>query len=366
MVHPCDIALEVRGRGTRVLPKNQSVLASMAGLAVPTAIRASDLRPGDFVGIPYGHEWPAAPAVLPLPDASPRSGSEKAIRVPRRMTDDLAFLLGAYLSEGHTTRSNWSVILTNSVEEVLVRAQKAWLSTFGLHARLTNQRDRCPGLVVSSRRLVLFLESLGCGSRARNKAVPEVILRGTRRHALLFLQGAALDAYTTHAYAGKWAICLESQVAIDGLQGLLTQFGIVNAQIPKFSKQTAKTYYELYAPGAWGQDLSALVPFLEPDKAARAAAYRRVDYRTRDSDVIPGVSGPALYRLLPAGTPGRSGRGSGRQRFRHLTDPRTARVTRGSVIAVRDAGVTLPNWLSTVLEQRIRFAPVVSVTPIDH
>ncbi|MEP7740064.1 LAGLIDADG family homing endonuclease [Nocardioides sp. 31GB23] len=282
------------------------------------------------------------------------------------MTDDLAFLLGAYLSEGHTTRSNWSVILTNSVEEVLVRAQKAWLSTFGLHARLTQQHDRCPGLVVSSRRLVLFLDSLGCGSRARNKAVPELILQGTRRHALLFLQGAALDAYTTHAYAGKWAICLESQEAIDGLQSLVTRLGIVNAQIPKFSKQTTKTYYELYAPGAWGQDLSALAPFLEPEKAARAAAYRRVNYRTKHSDVIPGVHGPSLYRLLPAGTPGRSGRGSGRQRFRHLTDPRTARVTRASVIAVRDAGATLPIWLSTVLEQQIRFAPLIRVTPDGH
>ena len=123
---------------------------------------------------------------------------------------------------------------------------------FGLHSRLTHQRDRCPGLVVSSRRLVLFLESLGCGSRACNKAVPVPILNGTRRHALLFLQGAALDAYTTHAHAGKWAICLESRTAIDGLQDLLTHLGIVNAQIPKFSKQTAQDLLRALCAGCLG------------------------------------------------------------------------------------------------------------------
>ncbi|WP_261819302.1 LAGLIDADG family homing endonuclease [Nocardioides sp. OK12] len=278
------------------------------------------------------------------------------------MTDELAFLLGAYLSEGHTTRSNWSVILTNSVEEVLLRAQEAWWSVFGLSSRLTRQRDRCPGLVVSSRRLVLFLDSLGCGSRARNKVVPGPILNGTREHALLFLQGAALDAYTTHTSAGKWAICLESRAAIDGLQELVTHLGIVSAQIPKLNRQRGKTYYELYAPGAWGQELSALAPFLEPDKAIRAAAYRRVRYRTKETDVVPGAHGPTLYRLLAAGTSGRYGRGSGRQRFRHLLDPRTARVSRSSVMAVRDAGGELPSWLTTILDQQIRFAPVTSIT----
>lgn len=291
----------------------------------------------------------------------PLFGSEKHILVPRQMTTELAFLLGAYLSEGHTTRSNWSVILTNSVEDVLLRAQRAWKSEFGISARITRQPGRCTGLVASSKRLVEYMESLGCGGRASNKQVPQVILDGSREHALAFLQGAALDAYVSYTHAAKWAICLESEAAIRELQDLVTRLGVVNAQIPKYNRIYDKTYFELYAAGAQGQALCRLVPFMEPDKQRRAEEYLAKQYGPSTADVIPGLDGPSLYAMVPAGKCGRNGRGTGRQGLRHLCDPRTTRVTRASVIRASEHKAELPGWLEMVLAQNIRFSPVTTI-----
>lgn len=277
------------------------------------------------------------------------------------MNADLAFLLGAYLAEGHTTRSNWSVILTNSVEDVLLKAQQAWWDVFGLRARITRQPDRCMGLVVSSKRLVEFMDLLGCGSRASNKTVPKSVMDGQRADALAFLQGAALDAYVTHTRAAKWGICLESHEAIDGLQDLVTRLGVVNAQIPKYNRTYEKTYFELYAAGAQGQTLCREAPFLEPDKFARAEEYLSKAYGPGANDVIPGLDGQSLYESVPPGRSGRNGRGTGRQALTHLCDSRTRMVSRRSAERAREAGAVLPPWAQQILSEGTHFAPIVSV-----
>jgi hypothetical protein len=333
---------------------------STGGFGQPVETPVDAVRVGDWVGVTYGGEWPSAPALVPRPAYGPIRGSEKAITIPRVMTGDLAFVLGAYLAEGHTIRSNWSVILTNSVIEVLEKAQAAWREVFGLNSRITRQPGRCTGLVVSSKRLVEFMDGLIIGSRASNKAVPQCILDGTREHVLAFLQGAALDADTTTCTASKWAICLESSKAIDGLQDLVTMLGVRNAQIPKFDRQMNKTYYELYAPGRAGQELCRLVPFLEPDKASRASAYVAEHLGAGTADVIPGVVGRELYDMVPTGKGGPSG-GGGRQKLRHLRYPRTTRVCRSSVRHAQEAGAVLPEWLDGLVSSPVKFSPVVDV-----
>lgn len=362
---PDSLAMTVQGRGVRTFDADAPIYLSRAGEAPPVWCSAKDARPGDWLGISYGGDWSSSASRVPGLPRRPLRGSEKAIRIPGRMTDDLALFLGAYLSEGHTTRSNWSVIFTNSVPSVLKQIQQAAATVFGLESRLTHQADRCPGLVVSSKRLVEFMEQLECGSRASNKGVPDLILDGRREHAIRFMQGAALDAYTSHVYAGKWAICLESRAAIDGLQDLVTKLGIVNAQIPKFNKLMQKTYYELYAAGPWGQEMSRQVTFLEPDKKLRAEEYRNRAYRTALTDRIPGILGRELFGLVPAGLGGRSGKGTGRQAFRHLCDSRSHHVTRESVRRARASGAHLPTWLHLILDEGIRFAPVVAVVARD-
>lgn len=282
--------------------------------------------------------------------------------MPDRLSPELGYFLGAYLSEGHTTRSNWSVILTNSVPEVLERAQTAIATVFGLTARLTHQPNRCTGLVVSSKRLVEYMDLLGCGGRASAKRVPRVIFGAGPDVWVPFLQGVALDAYTTVSMPARWAICLDSAAGITDLQDLLTELGIVNAQIAKWNKVYEKYYYELYAPGPAGQELSRLVPFLEPDKQERAVALQALEIGPRDwTDIIPGIRGKDLYGLIPVGRSGARHKGTGRHRFRHLCDPRTRHITRASVLRAVEAGAVVPTWLGDLVDSSIRFHPVIDV-----
>ena len=204
----------------------------------------------------------------------PAHGSQKIIRIPDSMTSELAFFLGAYASEGHTTRDNYTVTLTNSDLIVLERIRAAAQSAFGLSGRLVQQPEKCPAVTLSSKTLVEFLEYLGCGARASAKRIPDAILTSKREHVLAFLEGLSLDAYvTTTGTVSKWAICLDSPGMLDDLQSVLTNLGIVHSRIEKYNTQYDKMYGEVYAAGRAARKMLDLVAFPEVAKAARASMF---------------------------------------------------------------------------------------------
>ncbi|WP_256091813.1 LAGLIDADG family homing endonuclease [Micromonospora haikouensis] len=322
-----------------------------------------ELQPGDHVATQYGADlWSSVPASLRDVVTSRSYGNQRAVTLPQEMTEELAFLLGAYAAEGHTSRSNWTITITNSVDSVLERIQAAWQSVFGLTARIDRQPGKCPGVVLSSKSVVEFMTELGCGSRASDKRIPDAVLRSPRDMVLAFLRGLALDAYVTTATAPKWAICLDSPALLDDLQAVLTNLGVVHGRVSKFNSEYGKSYDEVYAAGYQGQLLVSMVPFLEPEKAAAAARYLAQSYGTGTADVVPGITGRELYDLLPAGRPGRGGVRGDRSSFAFLLDERTTHVTRRTVERVASLdGVVLPGWLRQVLDGNLHFSPVDSI-----
>ncbi len=154
--------------------------------------RLDEIAPGDHVATKYGDDlWSTT---LPYFDdfvPTPPYGSQKAVDLPRQMNDYLAFLLGAYAAEGHTSRSTWTVIITNSVDRVLQEVAEAVWMTFGIEAKIRRPVDRCPSVEFSSKTVVEFLEYLGCGDRASAKRIPDAILRSPRELVISFLQGLA-------------------------------------------------------------------------------------------------------------------------------------------------------------------------------
>ncbi|MGH3296326.1 MAG: vitamin B12-dependent ribonucleotide reductase, partial [Trebonia sp.] len=277
-----------------------------------------DIREGDSVALQYGAElWASAPASLRSVRTSPLYGCQKDVRLPCEMSSELAFLLGAYASEGCTVRSTWTVKITNSVSEVLERIVRAWDDLFGVKAKIVSHGGRCPEVDVSSKTIVEFFEALGCGSRASEKRIPDVVLRSPREMVMAFLQGLALDAYVTFSSGqGKWAICLDSPKLLDDLQAIMTNLGVLHGRITKHNVDNGKDYDEVYASGLQAQLMASLVSFLEPDKAARAAEFLTRDYRTGSADVIPGIS----VSTLP--------------------------------------GVELPGWLRQIIDGNLHFSPV--------
>jgi len=322
----------------------------------------SDIGPGEYVATQYGDDmWSAAPARFDGFEPSKPYGNQKSIVIPSEMTDDLAFFLGAYAAEGHTSRSVYTVTVTNGDRDVLDRVLESARRAFGIEGRLSNEEGKCPGAVFASKTLVEFLEYLGCGSRASAKRIPDAILRSKREHVLAFLSGLSLDAYTTTSRMAKWAICLDSAALLDDLQAVLTNLGIVHSRIEKFNAQYQKSYGEVYAAGRQAQRLLELISFPEAHKSERAMAIAGANYAQSTADVVPGISGRDLYELLPVGQSGRNGAGTSvRRDFTYLIDSRTQHVSWETLRKLSDI-VELPEWLDAIVNRNLHFSPVESV-----
>jgi ribonucleotide reductase alpha subunit/intein/homing endonuclease len=358
-VRPVRRATLRSGHTVNGTPNHRLLVATKQG---PQWRSLAELEVGDYVAQQYGSDlWSTLPARFDHFVASTRYGNQKLVRIPTEMTGELAFLLGAFAAEGHLTRRTHTVVITNSVESVLERVAAAWRSEFGVATRITREPGKCPGVVVSSKTIVEFLDHLGCGGRASEKRVPDAVLRSPRPMVLAFLQGLALDAYVTTGEMVKWAICLDAPKLLDDLQAILTNLGIVHGRISKFNPKYGKSYDEVYAAGEQAQRLVELVPFCEPDKAARAAKVATRTFAQSPADVIPGINGPELYNAIPKGKSGRNS-WSLRRGLTFLLDPRTKHVSRRTLERVAAIpGVELPEWLGAVLRDNLHFSPVSSV-----
>ena len=271
----------------------------VAGDGEPAWKRLDEIEVGDEVAVQYGADsWAAVPPRIVFIPSTPY-GCQSAVRVPAEMTEDLAFFLGAYAAEGHTSESTWSIRVTNSAESVLEQVAAAASRAFGVTSRIRRPSDRCPFVEINSKTIVELLRQLGCGKRASEKRIPDLVLRSPRAHVLAFLQGLALDAYTTSQPMGKWGICLDAPRLLDDLQAVLTNLGIVHGRVTKHNHINGKSYDEVYSCGPHAQELVGLVPFLEPDKAAAAARLVARDFGQSTADIVPGLSGPDLYRRIP-------------------------------------------------------------------
>jgi ribonucleoside-diphosphate reductase alpha chain len=350
---------EVRLRsGHRVIgtPNHRVLTCTDSGLAWR---QLADVKPGEYVATQYGDDmWSDQPARFNDFRPSPAYGSQKMLRIPEQMSSDLAFFLGAYAAEGHTSRSVYTVVITNSEETVLLRVLDAARSVFGIEGKLICQPERCPSVTFASKTLVELLEYLGCGSRASEKRIPNAVLRSPREHVRAFLSGLFLDAYVTTEGMSKWAIGLDSSLLLDDLQSVLTNFGVVHSRVEKYNKQYGKSYGEVYAAGRQAQKLLSLVAFPEPVKLARAWTLLSDSFAQSTADVIPGVTGRDLYQMIPRGTGGKSGRGTRtRSNFTYLLDPRTRRVSWETVRKLSEH-IELPAWLDDIINSNLHFSPV--------
>lgn len=357
------MAAEARLRNGTRLWGGGSVLTAVDGRLQATQVR--NLVAGDWVGLSYGEGFARLPQTLLPTSLSPAYGNQKRVQLPFVMDDDLALLLGMYASEGHTNPSNYSIVITNSEEPVLERCVLLWEKVFGLRARIVRQREKCPAVIVASKTVVEFFQNLGCGRRAADKRIPRRLMASPRPVVLAFLQGLALDAYTSSTGPSvKWAICVDSPALLDDLQTLLRQLGVLSGRVSKFNPHYAKSYDEVYVSGRDAQQLVLLVPFLEATKqeSARRLLARQLDERRNGSDGVPLVHGSLLYAEMPKGRGGRSGAGSGvAHAWRSLTDQRTVWPSRHIVQRIADAGYRLPRDLQRVLDDDLHFSPVVSV-----
>jgi V/A-type H+/Na+-transporting ATPase subunit A len=216
------------GRRVRVTPIHRLFTFRPDGSLRETPAR--EIRPGDYVAtvrrLPPPRSNP--PLALDLPPA-PRRGS--SIRVPERMTPELAEFLGLFVAEG-CVRGRGTVVFTNPDESLVARFAELTASLFGLSAKVERPPSGTPSVLVASVSLVRLLERLAVGRVAAGKAVPPAVLRSDNASLGAFLRGYYLGDGGFHG--DEVELTSASPALQTGLAYALSRFGI----LPTLARRT--------------------------------------------------------------------------------------------------------------------------------
>ena len=290
------IRVELRdGRQIMATPNHQLYVASPNGLQWK---HMDELEAGDYVAIKLGDRlWAEEDADLSSFAPSALHGSQKTIRVPTRMTPELAWFIGVYTAEGNITASNWTVAIHNNCQAVQERIQRIARELFGLGVDVRQERT-VVSCKLSSKTLVEFLRFCGVGEGAERKMVPWSVLQSTEACARTFISGVYLDGYIPK-HASKVGLCVASKQLVDELQMLLNNFGILTAQIRKRNQELEKDYFELNVFGRHAQAFVREFTFDEPEKQQRAQRLLQRTFAQSWADVVPCFDSRAAFVGAP-------------------------------------------------------------------
>ena len=330
-------------------PNHRLLVAAKDGLVWR---RLDEIEDGEPVALRVGAElWSLLPAHFNGFDAGEVAD---AWQVPGEMSGELAFLLGAFAATGRVSESTATVTISHQAPAVLDRLAAAWRSLFGLEARVVTVEGRCPHVAVTSETAVAFLEHVagdpaGRGVPGRDRSsyrrIPTAVLASPRDMVLAYLQGLLVGVGVARtAGAATVTIGLASAPLLDDLQAVLTNLGVVHRRVDG----------EVVVSGDAARNLFDLVPPADPQTVGQAAEVFVVrDLPGSAGDFVPGLSPRELYLLVPT---------EYREDWVFLRDAKFRHVTRATLDAVAAIpGVTLPDWLTTIVADSLHFSPVERV-----
>lgn len=257
-------------------------------------VRLPDLRIGDAVCVDRTEQnFSAEEPELSVPDPDHFTHSTNIYDVPRRMTPDLARLLGYIVGEAHT-RNRTGFCITQHYDvnpEPHDDIRSTMLSVFGWdHDK--NNRNHNTSISVSSVYLRDFLEKLGieyvC---AANKKVPDVIFRSTKQSVREFLR-ALFEGEASVDDGGTVEISSASERLLREVQILLLGFGIVGRRSPKYVKGYEHTYWRMALTGEEARQFHTKIGFISRRKQRAALVHKS----NPNMDVIPFVQ-PLVERV---------------------------------------------------------------------
>jgi len=237
----------------------------------------SSLRAGDRLLVEYGyglfgneHEFAK---VYGRPFRYARRTNSKDVRIPYKITRDLARLLGYLVADG-----GWdvnSMYLTNEDDGVLKDFCEIAARRFGARAGVVADRRTCATRTahVDAREIVSFLRDyLGMSNRAETKSVPEIVLRSGREIQREFFRGLTLDGYVRADGRVVPLTTTSKELAVQG-QMMLLNLGIPSMlsskRIQYKDKEEAnreRESYELAIVSDWRKEFVETIGFAEERK----------------------------------------------------------------------------------------------------
>jgi len=243
-----------------------------------------DLKVGDEVVLYMGQQvFGPEGARLPAYDGAFRTNA-KEIRFPMHMSAELAYVLGCITSEGSIGQN--TIQICNGDRALLERLGGLFEDLFGLDSHIVQdmRRESVFALQVNSRPLRNWLlHDLGLEAGARNKIIPNCILRASRREMAAFLRGLFLDAYMT-LDGRMFGIGLASRRLLRQLQAVFLNFGVFS-----MLHRSAEHAWALNVSGEALELLAAFVEFEEVWKNERIQVRNdgRVHVRHNYATLLP-------------------------------------------------------------------------------
>ncbi|HYA55147.1 MAG TPA: V-type ATP synthase subunit A [Thermoplasmata archaeon] len=216
----------------------------------------------------------------------------KPIRVPRRMSTELAEFLGLFVAEGYI-RGGRTVVFTNSEEPLRGRFIALTHQLFGLSSKVEKTEGKTPNVLVASTLLVHFLDQLGTGRTSGEKRIPPSVLKADNDHLAAFLRGYYLgDGGFSD---GEVEFCTKSEKLHLDLTYALARFGILSSLGRRSVNGTA--YYRIFVRGV--RNLGRLTDALGANTPKLAeilqySASKRTSYTA--TDVVP-LDPPTIERI---------------------------------------------------------------------
>ncbi len=181
----------------------------------------------------------------------PKKGFKNQIQLPSEMNNDLAFLLGALVSEG--SFHNKQILFNNKDKKFYDKVKSIILSQFkGVQLYERQIKGNCFELSIYEQKVVMFLQNIGLKSvKSHEKEIPFSVLISKKddiRNFLiaLFEGDGSVQKVTDKRHEGK-SIQLsydsKSNILINQLKILLLNFGIVSNNPQKDKRNNCLKLY---------------------------------------------------------------------------------------------------------------------------
>ncbi len=175
----------------------------------------------------------------------PKKGFKNEIKLPLKMNSDLAFLLGALVSEGSFHNKQ---ILFNNKDKVFYNKVKSFIiSQFkGIQLYERKIKGNCTELSIYEQKVVIFLQNIGLSNvKSHGKEIPFSVLQSKKEHVRNFLislyEGDGSVQFVVDKRHGGKSIQLtydsKSKKLINQLKIVLLNFGVITNK-PQIDKRS--------------------------------------------------------------------------------------------------------------------------------
>lgn len=296
-----------------------------------------DLDKGDYVAIQYGNEiWGDNDEVSEFKPS--KSGYILNKFNPKKITKEIAYLIGLYISEGSVYKKynddgefiGGSVTLTcgDDISQFIENAGLKFSCNDGLHYS------------IGSKNLIEFLEHIGfdLSKTAKEKIIPERLMEMSRNNIIHMLRGIFDGDGYSRKDRGYIGISMNSKRLIEQIRMLLLNFGVLTDYNEVWTKPTRKVKiktlnYRISANARYSKVFYKKIGFNFKRKQLNENVLSKYNLnRNNPNDVIPFYKNILIDFINKCGLSRHKLRKSGIR----ITDKKTEHVSRGLAFQVLD------------------------------